>query len=180
MKRSALMIVFAATALLWPAGGQVAHASPKVAQLITFTNDSTGAKPNGWKSVDSNIASFRDSLGADLEVNDFGSQSKGNALAVNPDDQSFLEMTFSVPVCGLRLAFGNDDPTASNPGDKALLRVANGPVTVGKRAVVMNRNDIMDQSIGFTGASFTNAAFWYAVTTSGLIEVVDDIAIVLC
>jgi hypothetical protein len=99
---------------------------------------------------------------------------------VNFDDQSFMEITFSVPVCGLRMAFGNDDPNFSNPGDKALLRVANGPVTVGKRAVVMNRNDIMDQSIGFSGASFTNAAMWYAVTTSGLAEIVDDIAIVPC
>jgi hypothetical protein len=96
------------------------------------------------------------------------------------DDHSFLEISFSVPICGLRMAFGNDDPAFSNPGDRALLRVSKGPVTVGKRTVVMNRNDIMDQSIGFTGASFTNAAMWFAVTTSGLAEIVDDVAIVPC
>jgi hypothetical protein len=91
-----------------------------------------------------------------------------------------LAQPAAAAVCGLRLAFGNDDPLFSNPGDRAVLRVSNGPITVGKRSVVMNRNDVMDQSIGFTGASFTDAAFWYAVTTNGLSEVVDDIAVVPC
>lgn len=181
MKKRALLFVLVAAGSLVAGVVQPAGASPRgTDDLITFELDAAGSKPNGWMSFDSAITKFSDSIGADLMVDDYGVQSDGQALAVFPDDQSFLKIQFSVPVCGLRLAFGNDDPSASNPGDKALLRLSNGPVTVGKRSVVMNRNDVMDQSIGFRGASFTDAAFWYAVTTSGLIEVVDDIAVVAC
>jgi hypothetical protein len=43
--------------------------------------------------------------------------------------------------------------------------------------VVMNRNDIMDQTIGYAGASFDRAEVFYDVTTLGMSELVDDIMI---
>ena len=45
---------------------------------------------------------------------------------------------------------------------------------------VLNRNDLMDQRIGYTGEPFDRARFFYDVRSpgsSGLIEVVDDIRI---
>ncbi|MEO5741300.1 MAG: PEP-CTERM sorting domain-containing protein, partial [Vicinamibacterales bacterium] len=50
--------------------------------------------------------------------------------------------------------------------------------------VVLNRNDLMDQTIVFSGAAFDNALFWFGtpggspVTTgrfNGLVEVVDNV-----
>jgi hypothetical protein len=115
--------------------------------LINFENDPTGAKPNGWQSADSSLVTFTDSLGADLQLANYGSQGSGKSLAINGDDPSMLIMNFSVLVNSLSLDFGNDDPGWSNAGDKAVLTLFNGATQVGQVSVVMNRNDIMDQTI---------------------------------
>jgi hypothetical protein len=57
--------VFAAA--LWVTGVGEAQA-----QVITFTGDTTGAQANGFTSVDSAVAHFTDSIGANLQVTDFG------------------------------------------------------------------------------------------------------------
>lgn len=145
---------------------------------IDFESDPAGAKPNGWVSADSPLVSFSDSQGADLNVGNYGAQSDGNALACNPDgDQSYLIMDFAIPSIDLQLDFGNDDPGWSNPGDEALLTLFLGATQVGQTAVVMNRDDIMNQTIGISGVVFDRATFYYDVTawSPGLIEIVDNI-----
>ncbi len=144
-------------------------------EMINFESDSTGFVPNGFVSNDSSLVSFTDSMGAELEISNFGNQSDGNALAVRGDDSSFLIMDFTTLVESLSLDFGNDDPGFSNAGDNAVLTLFNGATQVGQVSVEMNRNDLMDQTISFSGAQFDRAEFLYDVTTNGLIEIVDNI-----
>lgn len=168
-----LAIMAMALTLIGPAVAQAA-----TTHNITFENDTAGAKPNGWQSIDSAVTFFTDSNGANLQVADWGGQSNGQALGVLGDDPSFLIMDFSVPMQSISLAFGNDDPGWSNPGDEAVLTVFNGAAQVGQVKVVLNRNDIMDQTISFSGSPFTSATFFYNVTLRvGLIEIVDDIVL---
>jgi hypothetical protein len=147
---------------------------------INFESDPTGPKPNGWSSVDSPLLSFTDSIGANLDVYDYGHQSHGKALACNPDgDNSYLIMDFAPLANSVQLDFGNDDPGWSNPGDLAVLTAYLGGVQVAQNSVVMNRDDIMNQSISISGVIFDRATFEYQVTawSPGLIEVVDDIQV---
>jgi hypothetical protein len=165
-----ILVVGPATSMA--AGGQT---------VITFENDPVGDPADGFTSADSAIAHFYDSKRSDLQLADFGEQSHGQALAVNPDDPSFLRIKFDQDMCSISLAFGNDDPTASNEGDPAKLRLFNDGVRVGNASVVMNRNDIMDQTIALDGIPFDRAEFYYAVTTDfGLAEVVDDMSFSGC
>jgi len=145
--------------------------------LINFENDPVGVKPNGWSSVDSALLSFTDSVGAVLDVEDWGVQSHGKGLAVFDDwDNSWLIMDFAAVVNSLSMEFGNDDPGWSNPGDLAVLTAFMGVSQVGQTNVVMNRDDIMNQSISISGVSFDRATFYYAVNPAiGLIEIVDNI-----
>lgn len=144
---------------------------------VDFTNDPTGAKPNGYTSRTARQVHFSDSMGADLEVFDFGNQSRGQALAVNGDDASLLIIDLDANADCIRLWFGNDDPGFSNPGDVALLTVYLEGSQVGETGVELNRNDLMDQQISVCGVAFDQATFFYDVTTDGLIEVVDEISI---
>ncbi len=149
--------------------------------LIDFESDPTGAVPNGFSSDDSSITHFSDSDGADLQLGDFTPQSDGIGLVVGSDDASELVIDFDVPIAMISLWFGNDDPDWSNPGDEAVLKAFSGGAMVAEVRVVMNRNDIMDQSISFSGQCFDQATFLFDVTTgTGLIEIVDNIEIVPC
>ena len=109
------------------AGGQ-ATAAPTT---IDFTADTTGGKPNGFQSVDSDQVTFTDSSGVDLEVADAGGQSHGRALRVAGDDASELVMDFAVPMKTVSLGFGNDDPTRVSATDRAALRVFESGTEVG-------------------------------------------------
>ncbi len=154
-------------------------------ELINFNSDSTGTKPNGFFSVDSTRVSFTDTVGANLDVSNYGSQSNNtNALAVNTDlDGSVLQMNFTSLVTSLSLDFGNDDPCCTIAGDLALLTTYVGATQVGQTSIVLNRDDIMNQSISI-GGFFDRATFGYTnaagspftgINNSGLIEVVDNI-----
>lgn len=158
--------------------GMMGAASASAA-VVTFDNDPAGGKPNGFVSVDSNAVSFTDSSGANLSVGNYGSQSGNtNGLAVFNDDASRLVMTFTGLYTSLSLSFGNDDPCCSGTGDLAWLRLFNGAVEVGTASTVMNRNDIMDQSVSYVGAAFDRAEFYYgnaAGNPINLIEVVDNV-----
>lgn len=168
MKRPIMFALIACVALTGVAQAVV---------VIDFESDTTGAKPNGWMSVDSSLVSFTDSVGTDLNVGDYGAQSQGQALAVMTDfDDSWLVMDFAVRVNSLSLDFGNDDPAFSTAGDQAVLTAFLGGSQVGQTSVVMNRDDIMNQSISIAGVDFDQATFYYAVNPSqGLIEIVDNI-----
>ena len=147
----------------------------QASMTIGFENDAIGGKPNGWTSADSLLVSFSDSLGADLFVDDYGMQSHGHGLAVFSDDAGYLVMDFGALVSSLSLEFGNDDSGWSLPGDEAILTAFLGGTQVGQATVVMNRDDIMNQSIGIGGITFDRATFLYD-TDQGLIEIVDNIA----
>jgi hypothetical protein len=153
-------------------------ATPSFAATITFTTDTTGPQANGFVSNDSALASFSDTSGADLLIDDFGDQGNGQALAVFDDDSSKLRIDFSGLMAMLQIGFGNDDEFFTSPGDSAWLQVFNGAVLVGTSSVVMNRDDIMNQFISFSGSPFDGALFWYgnaAGVPIDLIEIVDDI-----
>ena len=45
------------------------------ADVVNFETDTTGGKPNGFMSVQSSLVSFSDSIGADLDVSNYGNQS---------------------------------------------------------------------------------------------------------
>ena len=150
--------------------------SLQAAVVIDFESDPSGAVPNGWMSADSALVAFSDSSGANLQVGNWGAQTNNTkGLGVWADDPSYLIMDFSTLVDSLQLDFGNDDPGFSIAGDQAVLTVFLGASQVGQTAVVMNRDDIMNQTIAISGPVFDRATFFYNVSTNGLIEIVDNI-----
>lgn len=125
-----------------------------------------------------------------MNVEDYGQQSIGNAIGAFDDmNGNALKMTFA-PTNFIGMDFGNDDPNFTNPGDLALLQVYNGATLVGFSTVVLNRDDLMNQSISFNGdSSFDSAIFSYidsffnpftggGAASIGLIEIVDNISLV--
>jgi hypothetical protein len=142
---------------------------------VDFQEDGTGFQPNGFRSADSRFVAFSDSLGADLFIDNFAFQGRGQALAVFYDDESYLIMDLAYPATSISLWFGNDDPCCANPGDQAVLTLSSGGTQVGQVSVELNLNDVMDQQISFSGASFDQATFLYDVSTFGLTEIVDEI-----
>ncbi|MBN1794331.1 MAG: PEP-CTERM sorting domain-containing protein [Candidatus Omnitrophica bacterium] len=147
---------------------------------IDFETDTIGAKPNGWTSNDSALVHFSDSNGANLDLYDYGDQGDGKSLAVNPDDMSQLIMDFDTFFTSMSLDFGNDDPGWINAGELAILTLFNGVTQVGQSTVGVNANDIMDQTISYSGNAFNKATFYYEALLrqrGGLIEVVDHITL---
>jgi hypothetical protein len=149
-----------------------------------FNSEALGGKPNGYSACG---ITFTDTVGAGLVVNAFAESNNSPALGVFDDvDGGFLHMAFGGVYNAISLDFGNDDPAFTNAGDLALLRVYLGNVLVGQTTVVLNRNDVMDQSISYSGGLFDNATFAYVDANlnpftgggnanTGLIEVVDNI-----
>ncbi len=155
--------------------GLVAAGSPAAAAVIDFSGEVSGSKPNGYTVGG---VEFRDTMGAELIVGDYGHQSDGLALGVFNDDASRLRMIFSVASIDLSLDFGNDDAFWTAPGDSAWLKLLLGGIEVGLTSVVMNRNDLMDQTISLSGVVFDEAYFWYGNAFGApisLIEIVDNI-----
>jgi hypothetical protein len=161
--------------LLWTVAAQA---------VINFESDTVGAKPNGWASADDAGVLFFDTVGAQLQVGGFGIQGLGSkSLGVFSDgDGSKLKLNFTATMASLSLWFGNDDVNFTVAGDKAWLQLYNGATLVTTTSVILNRNDVMDQSIAAAG-TFDNALFWYGNAlgapytgpTTGLIEIVDNI-----
>lgn len=101
-------------------------------------------------------------------------------------DGSKLQIDFTVPVTALSLWYGNDDPGWALPTDLAWLEIWNGGTLVTTLNVPLNLDDVMNQSIGYSGGPFDRAFFWYGDATGapftggghlgpGLIEIVDQI-----
>lgn len=147
------------------------------ATVINFDTDAAGARTNGFSSITEAGVHFSDNIGQDLYLANFGNQSHNNALGVFSDDQSQLIINFDFMVNALSLAFGNDDAGWTSAGDLGLLTLFNGATQVGQSSVVLNRNDIMDQTVGFSGADFNRATFAYVrgSTPIDLVEIVDDV-----
>lgn len=167
-----------------------ALAGPVQAAIVTidFAEDAPGAKAEGFSAIDYAGLQFFTDLGAGLEVGDFGVQSDGQGLlARNDTNGNFIVGVFSDgPHAFLSMEFGNDDPFFTIAGQRAVLTVYLGAALVGQTFVVMNRNDIMDQTIGFNFGPFDNFTLAYTDaagnpftggpgTNVGLIEVIDNI-----
>ena len=155
---------------------------------IDFAEDTAGAKADGYSAVDYAGLDFFTDLGAGLEVGDFTPQSDGQGLlARNDTNGNFIVGVFNDgPHAFLSMGFGNDDPTFTIPGQRAVLTVYLGAALVGQTFVVMNRNDVMDQTVGFNFGPFDNFTFAYTDaagnpftggpgTNVGLIEVIDNV-----
>lgn len=153
-----------------------ANASPTT---IDFEAGPFGSQPNGFSATGVPGVTFTDTQGADLLVEDWGIQSHGQGLAVDHDDTSALLINFATTAIDFSMEFGNDDPLFTNPGDLALLTLFLGGNQVGQTSVVMNRDDIMNQSISLSGILFDSATFVYADANFdpiNLIEIVDNIS----
>lgn len=155
----------------------LAHRPTVKAPTVKFQRDTSGAVPNGFTSLDSTIAHFTDSSGADLEITSVPPESIGQGLRILGDDASKLIIAFDVPIKRLSLTFGNDDPGSTQAGDVAILEVFRKGEQVDSASVVMNRNDIGDQRIGVMGSVLRRAEFFFgrAGEPIDLIEVVDYI-----
>jgi hypothetical protein len=144
-------------------------------QFIDFNDDPTGAQPNGFMSNDSNLVSFRDSMGAaDLRIQAFsGNQSDGPGLGVFGDDASALRMPFVTPVNSLSVMFGNDTASQSTR-----LRGFLGNVQVAESIVAHDGDDELNQTVTINGF-FDRAELVYINNSDGLpsnrIEIVDNI-----
>ena len=177
MKTKTVLTVATALAL-----GGVARAA-----IIDFEADAPGYYPNGFSAVGHPTVKFTDTSGADLQISNFGSQGLGQSLAVDTDgDGSKLRIDFTVPVTSLSLMFGNDDPGWALSSDRAWLEIWSSGSPVATVSMAMNLDDIMNQSIGYSGGPFDQAFFWYGDASGapftgggrlgpGLIEIVDQI-----
>lgn len=155
----------------------ISHAA---ALLIDFETDTIGAVPNGFSSVTAPGAHFTDTLGADLQLQGPLPETDGVSLLVFGDDPSALQIDFDSPQASISLDFGNDDPAFSAAGDVAHLSLWMDAVFVDEVIVVLNRDDIMNQTIQYSGSNFNRAVFAYTdpgLNPINLIEVVDNIAI---
>jgi hypothetical protein len=180
VKRSKL--VAAVVAAVVSIGG-AAHAG-----LVDFSAGPTGSQAEGFSATGAPELAFTSATGSGFIVGSFGAQSVGNGLFVLGDgDGNYLKGLFSTSQTALSLDFGNDDPHFTIPGDLATLRVFLGASFVGQTTVSLNRDDIMNQTISFAGASFDNFTFAYTNAAGspftgpgdiagGLAEVVDNIA----
>ncbi|MDW8382984.1 MAG: hypothetical protein RMN51_12855 [Verrucomicrobiota bacterium] len=165
------------------------HAAP-----IDFESETPGSKPNGYSVPGHPWVVFSDTVGSDLEVGYFGSQGLGLlSLAVNSDsDGSKLRIDFLQPAESITLWYGNDDPWWASATDLAWLEVWNGATLLATLSQSMDLDDVMSQSISYSGSCFTTVFFWYGDSTgnpyttnnttglSGLIEIVDNIEYTLC
>lgn len=164
------------------AGGMVRAA------IIDFEADPSGPVPNGYSPVGHPTVQFTDTVGAQLDISSYGSQGLGNqSLAVEGDgDGSKLQIDFTVPVTSLSLWYGNDDPGWALSSDLAWLEIWNSGTLVTTLSASLNLDDVMNQSIGYSGLPFNQAIFWYGdaggnpftgggPVNTGLTEIVDQI-----
>jgi Ca2+-binding RTX toxin-like protein len=174
---TAAVVTIAASGLISTGVAAAAVAAPIV---INFTADTTGAKLNGFSSVDSPNVFFYDTIGANLSILNVP-EAHGNGLVVSNDDASALEIRLASPTNAIRLTFGNDDSSVVNASDQAELKLFRNATLVGQVDVNVNANNLPDQTIGTAGQTLFNRATFQYVDAGGtpknLIEVVDDIII---
>lgn len=152
----------------------VAVSASANAQVVDFSGDN-GTQPNPFFSSGSSLVSFSTVPSPSFfRVSDFGHQSHGNGLALwNSGNPYFLTMSFVNPMSFLSVGFGNDDLCCGPVGMNVFLRIFSGSTQIGGSSVVANMNDIMDQTISWTGAAFDRAELEYG--SVGLAIVVDDV-----
>jgi len=155
---------------------------------ITFEGDASGLVADGFASGGFPQIEFGAALGEGLEVGDFGVQSDGQGLlARNDTNGNYITGRFTDGSHSyLSMDLGNDDAFFTVPGDRAVLTVYLGATLVGSTFVVFNRDDVMNQTIGFMFGPFDNFTLAYTNaagdpftggpgTNVGLIEVIDNV-----
>jgi Ca2+-binding RTX toxin-like protein len=145
--------------------------------IIGFDSDPAGSKGEPFTSVENPTVHFVDSIGADLQVWDYSPATNGQGLMVNGDDQSALIVLFDVPTSKVAILFGNDDPGFTVAGDRATLAVYRNGKRIKTVHMTMNRNDIADQVIQYSGATAVDRAtlvYNRAGVPINLIEDLDD------
>jgi len=161
-------------------------ATPAAAQTIDF---------EGGTACDSSCASFTEGGvtfsgavgGSNLDVSNYGVQSDGQGLGVFSDTNgNYLIGDMSFTATAMTLSFGNDDQFFTVNGDLAMLQVFFNAILVGTVQVALNRDDIMNQNITYSGGAFDSFTFAYTNAAGnpftgggqanvGLTEVVDNI-----
>lgn len=172
MKNTLLNVLIAGSCLL------LSSAASAALVTIDFESDTIGTQIDGFSSVDASGVYFSSSTGNTLRLDNFGTQGDGVSLGIFSDDSSALIIDFDNATSFLSLDFGNDDPGYAQVGDVALLTLFNGGTQVGQTSVELNRDDIMNQTISFSGMLFDAASFVYADASYApisLIEIVDNI-----
>jgi hypothetical protein len=149
------------------------------AAVVTFTGATLGNKANGFVSGG---VTFSDTNGTGLTVMSglpVECGSAANVCLVNfGDDTGALKMDFAGNFTSLSLDFGNDQAGFLPAGGLALLQLYLNGVLVGDASTVSNLDDIMNQTVSYSGAAFNSATFAYtdaAKNRVNLIEVVDNI-----
>ena len=168
------------------AASLLAAASVQAAVTLNFETDPTGLLSNGSPSAGSPLVTFSNQQTiSTLQIFDSGdSATIGKSLVALGDDQTGVEMTFSIPIYSLSLMFGNDVPglLVLDPGseDVAMLNLYNGATLLETVTLIPNGNTDMDQTISWihSGTPATRAEFFYADVNLNpifLTETVDNI-----
>jgi len=161
----------------------LAFSGPVCAATIDFETTSGGPVADG-----TNIGGvlFSTALGSGLQIGNYAPQTIGKGLLVENDNNgNYLKGLITGGATFLQLSFGNDDPIFTNVGDLAMLKLYSGAQLVGTVSVLLNRDDVMNQTISYSGA-FDNFSFAYTNAQgspftgggnalTGLIEAVDNV-----
>ena len=165
------------------AAAALAAAPAQASTVIDFEDQSSGTVAEGTTIGG---ITFSSGNGSGLRIGSYGQQGSGTySLGVFGDrDGNYLIGTIAGGATSLMLDFGNDDPCCTNPGELATLQIFSAGVLLDTVTVVLNRDDIMNQTIGYSGAAFDSFTFGYTDTQGGyftgggrgLIEIVDNIS----
>jgi len=122
---------------------------------INFESVASGAKANGFSVAAYPGVTFTDTSGSNLTVGNYGSQGIGQSLLV-----------------------GNDDRAYTGQDVFAYLQLFSAGTMIADVLMASNNDDIMNQTISYTGQLFDRAEFTYTNANRGalgLIEIVDNI-----
>ena len=164
-------LIAAAIALSAMASAQAAPTT------INFESVASGAKANGFSVAGQAGVTFTDTSGSNLYIGNHGCQGIGKSLGIFDDDASALSIGFATQMNSLSLAFGNDDRSIGQD-IFAYLQLFSASTMIADVLMASNNDDIMNQTISYTGQLFDRAVFTYTNANRGalnLIEVVDNI-----
>lgn len=120
--------------------------------------------PNGFQSADSNLISFSDSIGSNLQIGlfielpqpPFPDPPDNVGLGVGIEDSSQLEISFADTFESLSFDIGNDNPSVVPAGSIGLLTVFSNGTQAGQVELTLNRDPMgmVDQRIEFLPQDF--------------------------
>ena len=152
--------------------------APATSTMMTFEADGETDQPEPFTSVDNPTVHFVDTIGVDIDTLNVTPESDDIGLRIFDDDHSALVILFDVPTTRVSILFGNDDPCCSDDGDEATLSVYRNGTRVATRSTVLNRDDVANQRVAYSGSPIDKARFVYTTGAGSpidLIEVVDNI-----